>query len=495
MKKIILLLLLMAVTPLLNAVRSQCVVKNVIVQVNYSNSNPTNDTCTINFDFIFTIENNGGNKWIYIHSWMANEYPNYFNCPNVPSNAKAPVAGDLVLSKINLGIHNEVHVGHPVPTLLTTYPPDVTVPINQANSLVRQVYPTGDSARFTVKGVTIKVPKACSDVISMKADFWSSQAQNATVVHCVACNVGFTIDPRVSGLINCGANNEPRTFNMQIRSVAPFSISGQYSVYMDYAYNGMFGTFGDEDVMVYTNTYVTTVEPGTNPLVNLFAVSNVGYPPYNSQIPDANRNLWVLVTTNGYTNKALGYLYNSCSPLPIKLQDFHVRLQSDVVNLSWVAEQQGVFEGYEIQRKAGNGIYEKIAFVPASAKIHALNGLVTYNYIDRMIPENTDLFYRLRAIEMNGQSFYSDIHAVAVKSILVLTVYPNPSRGITYLMLSEQNGAMDVSLDDFSGKTIRKWSNVAVQNLELRNLLPGIYMVRIYIRSTGEQYITKFVVQ
>ena len=495
MKKIILLLLLMAVTPLLNAVRSQCVVKNVIVQVNYSNSNPTNDTCTINFDFIFTIENNGGNKWIYIHSWMANEYPNYFNCPNVPSNAKAPVASDLTLAKINLGIHNEVHVGHPAPTLLTSYPPDPTVPLNPATTLVRQVYPTGDSARFTVKGVTIKVPKACSDVISMKADFWSSQAQNGTVVHCVACNVGFAIDPRVSGLINCGVNSDPRTFNMQIRSVAPFSISGQYSVYMDYSYDGIFGTFGDEDVMVYTNSYSTTVEPGTNPLVNLFAVSNVGYPPYNSQIPDANRNLWVLVTTNGYTNKALGYMYNSCAPLPITFQDFHVRLQNDVVNLSWVAQAEGVFEGYEIQRKAGTGLYERIAFVPVGANIKESNGITTYSYIDRMLPKNSILFYRIRAIEMNGQSFYSDIHSVAIKSKPVFTVYPNPSRGATYLMLSEQQGSMDVSLDDFSGKTIRKWNNVTVQNLELRDLLPGVYVVRIYLRTTGKQYITKFVVQ
>lgn len=495
MKKIILLLMLMAIAPLLNVVRSQCVVKNVIVQVNYSTSNPTNDTCTLNFDFIFTIENNGGNKWIYIHSWMANEYPNYFNCPNVPSNAKAPVAADLTLSKINLGIHNEVHVGHPFPTLLTSYTPDPTVPLNPATSLVRQVYPTGDSARFTIKGVTIKVPKACSEVISMKADFWSSQSQNGTVVHCVACNVGFTIDPRVSGLINCGVNSDPRTFNLQIRSVAPFSISGQYFVYMDYAYNGMFGTFGDEDVMVYTNSYVTTVEPGTNPLVNLYAVSNVGYPPYNSQIPDANRNLWVLVTTNGYTNKALGYLYNACSPLPVTIQDFHVRLQSDRVNLSWTAQEQGVFEGYEIQRKAGVGMYERIGYVPVEFKIKESNGIATYSYVDRSLPKNTDLFYRIRAIEKSGQSYYSNVHAIAVKSKLALTLYPNPSRGSAYLILSDHTGIMDISLDDFSGKTIRKWNGISVQNLELKNLMPGIYMVRIYLRETGEQEVMKFVVQ
>ena len=115
MKKILLLLLLLAMMPAFNKMIAQCVVKNVIVRVNSSVPSPTiPGACDINFDFIFTIEANGGNKYIYMHAWMANDYPNFFNCPPPPSNAKPPKAADLLLSRINIGIDNNI----PVPALI-----------------------------------------------------------------------------------------------------------------------------------------------------------------------------------------------------------------------------------------------------------------------------------------------------------------------------------------------------------------------------------------
>ena len=201
--------------------QSQCVVKNVIIKVN--SSVPSGSGCMMNFDFIFTIENNGGNKYIYLHSWLTNEYPNYFNCPNVSSSAKAPKLSNLLLSRINLGIDNNIHVGHPEPTLLTTYIPDPNVPLTTVSGMVRQAYPSGDSARFTIKGVELFVPSSCNSVVGMTADVWSSQAQNATQIHCISCDNKFVIDPKVSGLVNC---TDPRTFNLIIRSVSPTTING-----------------------------------------------------------------------------------------------------------------------------------------------------------------------------------------------------------------------------------------------------------------------------
>jgi hypothetical protein len=78
MKKILLILVIMTGMSLSASVNAQCVVKNVLAKVNSSTPSSTPGYCNLDFDFIFTIENNGGNKYIYMHAWMATDYPNYF---------------------------------------------------------------------------------------------------------------------------------------------------------------------------------------------------------------------------------------------------------------------------------------------------------------------------------------------------------------------------------------------------------------------------------
>jgi hypothetical protein len=109
MKKRFLHILFLILISSLSKSYAQCTVKNVLVKLNSTTA--AGSSCILNFDFIFTIQNNGGNKYIYIHSWLQSQYPNHFGCPNMAGNLKAPRAADLVLSKINLGIDNDISVG------------------------------------------------------------------------------------------------------------------------------------------------------------------------------------------------------------------------------------------------------------------------------------------------------------------------------------------------------------------------------------------------
>ena len=54
---------------------------------------------------------------------------------------------------------------------------------------------------------------------------------------------------------------------------------------------------------------------------------------------------------------------------------------------------------------------------------------------------------------------------------------------------------MDVSLDDYTGKSIQKWSGISTRNLQLNNLKPGVYMLRINFRETGDNIIERIIVQ
>jgi hypothetical protein len=54
---------------------------------------------------------------------------------------------------------------------------------------------------------------------------------------------------------------------------------------------------------------------------------------------------------------------------------------------------------------------------------------------------------------------------------------------------------MDVTLSDYTGKSIQQWSGVNVRNLQINNMKPGIYMLRINLRETGEIITERIVVQ
>ena len=54
---------------------------------------------------------------------------------------------------------------------------------------------------------------------------------------------------------------------------------------------------------------------------------------------------------------------------------------------------------------------------------------------------------------------------------------------------------MDISLSDMSGKEIKRWNSTTVKNIELANLRPGMYTIRINVKETGEVLVEKILIQ
>ena len=130
---------------------AQCTVSNIIVQ-NVKVIASTSSSCTLKFDVTFNILDNNGNKSIFIHGWLQNSYPDYFQCVNGHSSQngsiRAPKASSLVNSFINIGLNNR----GTTPIILTTYPPDATLPMTMIDSARKVVLPDG-SANITLYGI------------------------------------------------------------------------------------------------------------------------------------------------------------------------------------------------------------------------------------------------------------------------------------------------------------------------------------------------------
>ena len=505
MKKFLLVLSFFISFAAMQKANAQCGVgATTIIIKSINDSDPNN--CIVTFDVVFDLQNNSGNKYIFIHAYKALQYPNYFELvkpgkcqtvanpdPNQPTAAPPTRTNQGVLNNalINVGFNNDAGTGGYLSYITNAqYAPDPGAPMTLGTGLVElSASPAAGFNRYTMRNLTISTGQVCGAPITVKADLWSSQASSLSVAHCWRCGFTFTFnDPIINGLINCSS---ARTFNLNLSTTSTTTLAGTYDVYLD---NAPVNSFGPEDLVggpvrsgTFTGLNSTTPVP----------ISNQTYTG-NTDPVNASKNLWVniAVTTPGIqSNTVAKLLFNACAPLPVKLKNFNASKKVGKVAVTWETEEELNSDGFEIQRRIGNGKYETIAFVDSKAP-NGNGSNYSYSYDDAANLPNGVAYYRLRQIDFDGKSFYSDIKAVRSNSkAFIVSVYPNPSRGTTNVAIPEGVGTVDASLEDFTGKLIQRWNSLNTRNLQLTNLKPGIYMLRITVRETGDQVVERILVQ
>ena len=146
---------------------------------------------------------------------------------------------------------------------------------------------------------------------------------------------------------------------------------------------------------------------------------------------------------------------------PVELSSFRAEETSGgIVHLMWETKTETNSMGFEIQRKMGNGPFEKIGFIKGagtSARPHR------YSFEDS--PGKPGLFsYRLKQIDLNRGFHVTQEISVAVGapiSSVVLRNYPNPFNSSTTIKFSipEEYAGTDayVMIYDVIGKEVRSF--------------------------------------
>lgn len=247
---------------------------------------------------------------------------------------------------------------------------------------------------------------------------------------------------------------------------------------------------GAISTVVEASKVTTQLQNGSYEVEWCFETDNVGA----FAMGDVQFQLYIDVAPFGEYN---GEGPTNCTQgtLPVTLVGFEANQRSNKVNLSWNTLFEVSNDGFEIERRIGNGAYQKIAFVDSKAP--GGNGdAFSYSYEDATNLPKGVTYYRLRQVDFDGRATYSEIKAVRTgNGTIILSVYPNPSRGTTNVALPSGVGTYDVSVDDFTGKSVQRFSGLTSSNLQLNNLKPGMYMLRVSIRATGETITERIAVQ
>ena len=185
----------------------------------------------------------------------------------------------------------------------------------------------------------------------------------------------------------------------------------------------------------------------------------------------------------------------ACATLPVSLKYFTARRNKTNVQLKWETVIEENNTGFVIERKAGNGDWETVAFVTSKAVNGTSSSPITYEFNDLNTIRGISQ-YRLKQVDIDGKFVYSPVRSVRGDGQKGKTiVYPNPSNdGKINIVFEDVDVVRDVSVIDMSGRTIRQWKGVTNNNIQVDNLSAGFYTVRIIDTETGEQAVEKFVV-
>lgn len=484
MKAFLQTLILVVITSIttINAT-AQCTVSNIVIQ-NITTVNSTPNSCTVKFDVTFNIEDNNGNKFIFIHAWLQNDYPNYFQCVNgqtsINGSIKAPGASDLTKSVLNIGLDN---LGA-TPIVLTSYPPAPSVILSAMDSARKVVLPDG-SANITLYGVVTTAPIACTPTAVVVADLWSSQSASAQRAHCVNCGIRYSTGfLNVTGIVNC----INQTYIGTIANNTNIAIGGGYEVFADVNGDGYFTPVTDTLLRASTNFSV-----GGNATINI-----------TGTVPLSNVNEDVFVVITQQTGVALDakrvFLFAStqCAqgPLPVIFLSFKAnRANAFDVQLSWQTSLEVNNKGFYIERNNGNGKWTPAGFVATQALNGNANTELSYVYKDANTNKGITQ-YRIQQIDLDGISKFSEIRAVKGDAQNKKTIiYPNPSvNGRVNLLFDVSASPRNIILTDAEGRILKEWKSISGNTLQIENLNKGIYLLKVFIAETGIQTVEKIIV-
>ena len=448
---------------------SQCTIINPAVKLNSSTTNLTSGGCDINFDLYFDMNANSGGKYVYIHIWPKSQYPTlaYNNPPNLTHLANAVAT---------LGFY---HFGGSL-YMLNSYTPYPTVSNFKFTglSIVKSVGSVAGSDRFTIRNITINSQTGCGIAQEFTADLWQSQAANAQNVHCFSRGLNFFAnDPRITGFLIC---ETPRKYRFQIRTIDPAGLTVNYKVFIDNG-DGIYNAAQDN------------IEIGSGNNIDLNSANNytfssdlLGYLPYSNQKPEADRALWIVVSSPSRDNTSLARLDNNCAPLPVQLGEFNVRWSGEQAQLEWATLTEIDNRGFEIERK-NNGddqSFRSIGFTPSQAAQGNSTDELNYSFLDPS-PIRTAVQYRIKQMDHSGKTSYSPVRSLNPRN-LISQIHPNPANDQVNVIFSKKQSSYLIEWVNDAGQKMGQWNGRDRLTIQTSAFPNGTNRIKITDKQTRQ---------
>ncbi len=191
-------------------------------------------------------------------------------------------------------------------------------------------------------------------------------------------------------------------------------------------------------------------------------------------------------TISSWSPFALGTTDIISAPLPLQFLGINASLNSDGSRfVNWTVTQEFKVANYTVQRSsAGGGSFTDIASLAATGS----QSRQTYSYTDAAVLNNSVVYYRIAAIDMDGRKTYSNIVAVPLQTAQGIKLQPNPvSTQLNISFGASMAGNYSLQIVNTAGALMYQQEIAAAANSTIAinrpsNITPGLYLVKL-IRS------------
>ncbi|PKP20080.1 MAG: hypothetical protein CVU05_09855 [Bacteroidetes bacterium HGW-Bacteroidetes-21] len=186
------------------------------------------------------------------------------------------------------------------------------------------------------------------------------------------------------------------------------------------------------------------------------AGTTFGHTP-TSTIPDG-----ITVTTN---------------PLPVEFISFNAKSNGNKVTLHWQTLTEINNKWFEVERSDNGLHFTTVGTVNGSG---TTNSPSNYSFTD--IPETSGIiYYRLKQVDFDGQSAYTEIIAVNFSIKKEISVYPNPANINDNIFIDGlPENAVLVEVYDINSRLIHQTYTTGIISLKNTvDIQPGVYFIRI----------------
>lgn len=172
--------------------------------------------------------------------------------------------------------------------------------------------------------------------------------------------------------------------------------------------------------------------------------------------------------------------------LPVELSAFQAQKALHQINLTWQTITETNNDYIIIERSLDGREFSKIGTVQGAGTTHEVQN---YEFTDNA-PLSGMNYYRLRQVDFDGTTTYSDIVSVEFGKASEISIFPNPTTAdITLTFTKETSRETTVQILSQNGsvaKTEVLAANTLQQNLNVNKLSAGIYFMRVITGNSVE---------
>jgi hypothetical protein len=214
--------------------------------------------------------------------------------------------------------------------------------------------------------------------------------------------------------------------------------------------------------------------------------------------PDTTNDIVTLIGTTNFAVPSTTFtLGDKTNPLPVELVAFDAKRSGSNTLVTWQTATEKNSAGFEVEVATDGVQFKKLAFVASKSANSTTDTF--YSYTDAEAGKSGVRYYRLRQVDLDGQSAYSPVRAVSFAgttdaAVASLSSYPSPftnSSQATLVVQAPAAGTAQLQLMDLMGRvianravtTVAGISELAVPNAS--ELAAGTYLVKVSF-ATGE---------